>query len=227
MTIANERWLVLETSGRQGRVALAEAEGVQTRTLPSGRRHARDLTLVIDEMLRESAWSPRDLAGVIASQGPGSYTGLRVGCMAAKTFAYALGCRLVAVETFAVIAAQSPGEAAVEVIADAQQEHVYCQSFGDEPRELRILPLAEWAASLSGRALVTGPGVDAFAEKLPSGVRLAEAADRHPRPETLYRLGRGAGPAAWGSLEPIYLRGSYAEEKEKADRERAAEGGSA
>ena len=62
--------------------------------------------------------------------GSGLPTGLRVGIMSAKALAYATGCRLVAVPTFAAIALQVPAEAVhVWVIADALQGQIYLQRF--------------------------------------------------------------------------------------------------
>ncbi|HEY8503823.1 MAG TPA: tRNA (adenosine(37)-N6)-threonylcarbamoyltransferase complex dimerization subunit type 1 TsaB, partial [Gemmataceae bacterium] len=134
-----QRWLIIETSGRAAAVALADGGAVEARPLPEGRRHARDLAARTRELLDARGLRARDLDGVIVSQGPGSYTGLRVGVMSAKALAYATGCRLVAVETFRAIARQAPpGATAVDVLADAQQGRVYAQPFR------RPAPLAPW-----------------------------------------------------------------------------------
>ena len=81
--------------------------------LDESRRHARDLAPAVRDLLAEQGWPARSLEAVIVSRGPGSYTGLRVGIMSAKTLAYATGCALLAVDTFAVIARQAPPEAAL------------------------------------------------------------------------------------------------------------------
>src|SRR5205807_5119629 len=101
------RLLILETSGRVGQVALARGPIIlRTRQLSETRRHARDLAPAVAELLAAEGFTPRDLQGIIVSRGPGSYTGLRVGVMSAKALAYAVGCSLVAVDTFAAIALQ-------------------------------------------------------------------------------------------------------------------------
>src|SRR5438034_42231 len=89
--------------------------------------------------------------GIPRRRGPGSYTGLRVGLMSAKALAYATGCELRAVDTFAAIAHQSPAEApSVWVIADALQGQVYRQRFTrsadgwSAADELRIEPAEDW-----------------------------------------------------------------------------------
>src|SRR5208337_1512713 len=125
------RLLILETSGRVGQVAVAQGEVIlQRRSLDEARRLARDLAPTVAELLAGAGWQVRQLDGVIVSRGPGSYTGLRVGTMSAKTLAYATGCALLGIETFVAIAAQMPLDArAVDVIADAQQDKVYVQSF--------------------------------------------------------------------------------------------------
>ena len=56
---------------------------------------------------------------VAVSVGPGSFTGLRVGVVCAKTFAYAVGCAVLGISTLDVIAAQAPpvtGEGLLERI---------------------------------------------------------------------------------------------------------------
>src|SRR5205823_5164828 len=123
--------LIIETSSRVGVVAVADEQRILgERRLDEARRHARDLAPSIRDLLGEAGWKPRDLSAVIVSRGPGSYTGLRVGVMSAKTLAYATGCALVGVDTFAAIALQAPAEAAVvDVIGDAQQDKLYVQRF--------------------------------------------------------------------------------------------------
>src|SRR5262245_13117108 len=117
------RLLLFDTSGRAGWVAVARGgELLALRSLDEVRRHARDLAPAVAELLAEQSWRPRDIDALFVSRGPGSYTSLRVGLMSAKVFAYVTGCPLIAVETFAVIAAALPAEVReVDIVADAQQ----------------------------------------------------------------------------------------------------------
>jgi tRNA threonylcarbamoyladenosine biosynthesis protein TsaB len=215
------RLLLLETSGRAGAVALAlgsELRGVHR--LDEARRHARDLVPAVAELLAAEGWKPRDLNAVVASQGPGSYTGLRVGIASAKTLAFATGCRVVAVETFAVIAAQAPTDAdPLDVIADAQQDKIYVQRFARAApvSELAIRLFPDWLTERSQNAWVTGPALTKFHSHIPGTDRVVAAELWDPRPESLLRLGLArfhAGQFAdmW-TLEPLYLRPSSAEEK--------------
>src|SRR5207253_3841699 len=125
------RVLVIETSGRAGQAALAHGDAiVAMRRLDEARRHARDLAPAVADMLADRGWRARQLDAIFVSRGPGSYTGLRVGIMSAKTLAYATGCGLLAIDTLAVVARQAPAAAErLDVLADAQQGKVYTQSF--------------------------------------------------------------------------------------------------
>ncbi|MBI2804232.1 MAG: tRNA (adenosine(37)-N6)-threonylcarbamoyltransferase complex dimerization subunit type 1 TsaB [Planctomycetes bacterium] len=214
------RYLILETSHRIGTVALAvDGAIVAERRLDEARRHARDLVPAIQELLRGQSWSARELDGVVVSSGPGSYTGLRVGLMSAKTLAYATGCALLAVPTFEAIREQAPGAGPnVDVIADAQQNHVYVQRFGTNPEPLMILPLEMWLESaLAWNVAVTGPGLETLADRMPPGLAMLPEAYWHAKPAGLLgvslpriQLGERDDPFA---VEPLYLRVSSAEEK--------------
>ncbi len=221
-------WLVLETSGRVARVGLARAgQFAQRAELDSGRRHARELVPLIDTMLKAESLRPTDLTGVIAARGPGSYTGLRVGLATAKTLAYALGCEFRAVDTFAAIAHQSPACAhSVWVIADALQGLVYAQSFARRHDDwlpsnpLRILSADEFAVSLASNDLVSGPGVAVHEGQIPQLIQRVPESDREARVESVLAVGlRFVEPLTKEelfTLEPLYLRGSSAEEKAKS-----------
>jgi tRNA threonylcarbamoyladenosine biosynthesis protein TsaB len=221
-------WLILETSDRVGKVGLARGERVvRSAVLDDRRRHARDLALVVSTLLEAEGLRPADLTGVAVGRGPGSYTGLRVGLMSAKALGYAVGCELRAVETFAAIAEQSPKEAgSVWVIADALQGQVYSQRYvrtenGWRPAGgLRIEPIADWSARLQEGEWVSGPGVEACADRLPDSVSLVSENDRWPSIESVFAVA-GRVPALSRTeifaLEPLYLRGSTAEEKRRSE----------
>lgn len=194
--------------------------------LNEARRHARDLAPSVSQLLTQQDWRPRDISAVLVSRGPGSYTGLRVGIMSAKTFAFATGCVLLGIDTFAAIAQQSPSAAlCLDVLADAQQEKVYVQRFergeiGGHPAaiaSLTIRPFADWAAGCDGSVFVTGPGATVFESRLPKTARVVATDIRDPHPASLLRIGlrrfqAGEHDDVW-SLEPLYLRPSAAEEQ--------------
>jgi tRNA threonylcarbamoyladenosine biosynthesis protein TsaB len=220
----SEPWLLLETSGRGGRVGLSRGEQVVRRAdLDPARRHNRDLAPTAAALLDAEQLRPNELSGVMVSVGPGSYTGLRVGVMSAKMLAYATGCRLVAVPTLAVVAEQTPVEAAmVDVIADALQGLVYVQRFersGNEWRalnELRIEPVGDWTRQLGAGVWVSGPGVAVYDAQIPAATPRVPTADRLPGLDALVRVGHRLAPLTAEEvmrLEPLYLRGSSAEEK--------------
>jgi tRNA threonylcarbamoyladenosine biosynthesis protein TsaB len=217
--------LILETSGRSGSVAVAlGSELRETRILDESRRHARDLAPTVAELLHTQGWRARDLDGVIVSRGPGSYTGLRVGIASAKTLAYATGCRLLTIDTFAVVASQAePPIERVDVLGDAQQDKVYFQPFAlhdlqwRATAELSVVRFADWLAARDPNAAVTGPGLVKWHAQLPSGTPHLPQGDWAPRAATLLHLGLGRLLAGerddpW-AVEPLYLRPSSAEEQ--------------
>ncbi len=223
----SENWLILETSGRVARIGLARGGTVtHAAALDAARRHAREMVPTIEAMLKAETLRPTDLTGIMVCRGPGSYTGLRVGLATAKALAYATGCQLRAVDTFAAIAEQAPPDARhVWVIADALQNQVYLQRFdrteaGWVPfQELRIVQVNDWLNGLSAGAHISGPGVSVYANAIPQSCHLGAEADREARIESVLAVGMRLAPLTRDelfALEPLYLRGSSAEEKAKA-----------
>ncbi|MFO0863438.1 MAG: tRNA (adenosine(37)-N6)-threonylcarbamoyltransferase complex dimerization subunit type 1 TsaB [Gemmataceae bacterium] len=219
------RLLLIETSHRRGWVALAQSETVLGhRDLEESRRHGRDLVPFAKELLDEHDWKARDLEGVAVDRGPGSYTGLRVGIISAKTLAYAVGCPLVAFDAFEAVATQTEADV-VDAIADAQQDKVYVQRFcrtaeGMKPAtDLAIMPIVDWLAQLEPGQTVNGPGLEIVRDRLPSSIAAADEALRTPQPATVVRLAmnrlRTGTTADPYGLEPLYLRASSAEENWK------------
>lgn len=92
--------LLIETATQICSVVLAsEGKVVAHRESDTPNAHSTCLSVFIDEVLKESQLTPRELGAVCVSAGPGSYTGLRIGVSTAKGFCYALGIPLLSVPT--------------------------------------------------------------------------------------------------------------------------------
>lgn len=78
-------WLALDTATDQASVALGLPGRVLAReTIAGARRHAAGLLPAIERCLTEAGAGFSDLEGVVLADGPGSFTGLRVGASVAK-----------------------------------------------------------------------------------------------------------------------------------------------
>jgi tRNA threonylcarbamoyladenosine biosynthesis protein TsaB len=92
-----------------GDVVLAASE------LRSERRHAEDLTPMIDFVVKRAGLGLNELAAVAVNVGPGLFTGMRVGIASAQALAYALSLPLVGVDGLAAMAAAVPAPTASHV----------------------------------------------------------------------------------------------------------------
>ena len=92
--------------------------------------HAEKLHVFIEELLNETALNFKDLTAVAISQGPGSYTGLRIGVSSAKGFCYALNIPLIAIDTLELLARRiSITEGIIVPMIDARRMEVYSAIF--------------------------------------------------------------------------------------------------
>jgi tRNA threonylcarbamoyladenosine biosynthesis protein TsaB len=92
--------LCLETATPVCSVALCDRTGtISVRESHSNKSHAVQLTLFIEELLREAGIGPEELEAVAVSKGPGSYTGLRIGVSVAKGIAYGASVPLIGIDT--------------------------------------------------------------------------------------------------------------------------------
>jgi tRNA threonylcarbamoyladenosine biosynthesis protein TsaB len=209
-----------------GSLALLDgADRLEERTLELGTGHGRSLIPEIRRLLCDRGRTPRDCELLAVSIGPGSFTGLRVGVVCAITWAYATGCRVVAVDTHRAIAGNTPnGISRVEVVSDAQRGDLYSSRFvrdgearWQEVDPLGFLPATEWLTRLDSDAVVTGPGLEKLHERIAGRCRLLERPLWRPCAAEVGRLGveqaAAGGFADFWSLEPLYLRRSSAEEK--------------
>lgn len=230
--------LSVDTSGMCGTIALRrDGKPVAERELEqSRRRHAQTLISEIQQLLKANQLAPNDVELVAVSHGPGSFTGLRVGIVFAKTFSYVVGCPIVAVDTLQAVAAAVTGEAfrdvtELHVVSDAQREQLFVSRFQRQPDEwwksagpIEIVDYEAWCDEAAGKAsaafAVSGTGLPKVVDDLASSVcRVPEdmwiprAAQVAALAERQAEAGQFADPF---ELEPFYLRKSSAEEKREA-----------
>ena len=124
--------LNIETATKNCSVALAkEGKTILCKEIAEeGYSHAERLHVFIEEIIKEVGITFQDLIAIAVSQGPGSYTGLRIGVSAAKGLCYALDIPLIAVDTLQVLASQATVSSGLIIpMLDARRMEVYSAIF--------------------------------------------------------------------------------------------------
>ena len=124
--------LNIETATKNCSVALAK-EGktiICKEIAEEGYSHAERLHVFIEAIIKEAGIALKDLSAIAVSQGPGSYTGLRIGVSAAKGLCYALDIPLIAVDTLQALASQVTISSGLIIpMIDARRMEVYSAIF--------------------------------------------------------------------------------------------------
>lgn len=225
--------LAIDTATQVSSVAVASEERLSAELTMQGRlTHSETLMPHIEQVLKMAGLTKDKLEGIVVSQGPGSFTGLRIGLAAAKALSYALEVPLAGVSTLAALACHYP-VTGVRLVAmlDAQKGNAYVQAFHWEKQsgvmqlvpesEISVAALPEIVADcgVSGKETVLlGDIVQkkvAGKLPLPENVSLAPAYLVMPRAACVARLGLEKLVAGETSnvmdMEPFYLRRSEAE----------------
>lgn len=123
--------LSIETATRVCSVALHK-NGVLlgSQELLVDRSHSEYLAVMINDLLRISGHTPPDLDAIAVSQGPGSYTGLRIGVSTAKGLCFGLNIPLIAVNSLIAMAYEvnkfNFDQFDLCPMLDARRMEVYC-----------------------------------------------------------------------------------------------------
>ena len=227
--------LAFETANDPGSVAFYDDGQVWARQCPVGPSNSESLLPLAESLLREAGvvtgaeTSFRDLSALVFGSGPGSFTGLRVGCGVAQGLAMACERPLLGISSLAAMAFLSGG-ARVIVALDAGMGEVYYGFFehgelGEvgvyAPEQAPLPSSTDWLACGNGFAVYPAlrerlsPWVSAWRpEIMPSAESLL--------PLAVPRLARGEciDPAL---AAPFYVRNKVA----KTVAERLSEGGKA
>ena len=216
--------LALDTTGTLGSVALGSAgpDGAVTgdvvEAFEPSNLHARNLLPAIRGLLARAGLETSDLALVVATRGPGSFTGLRIGLATAQGFALAAGVRAAGVSSLdaAALADAVASRSALRrlVVVDALRGELFAALYeGAGPDALvrgpcRLLPEdAARRAAEHGAARICGPAVRRYRGAIGRGrpdIEIVE--DRRALAPAALRLGLQAARRGETTLEPLYLR---------------------
>lgn len=123
--------------------------------------HASRLAPLIDSIRRKAGIALQDLSAVAVSEGPGSYTGLRIGTSTAKGLCYGLEIPLIAVGTLELLAFQASGDnpqkALLCPMIDARRMEVYCLVTDHQQRIIQPVAARVIDGSSFSELLATAP----------------------------------------------------------------------
>ncbi|HLJ78527.1 MAG TPA: tRNA (adenosine(37)-N6)-threonylcarbamoyltransferase complex dimerization subunit type 1 TsaB [Acidobacteriaceae bacterium] len=131
--------LSIDTCGPSGSIALARLDHEQLAILSqetlAGKTYSARLVPAISELLASQQIAVADLAAIIVTKGPGSFTGIRIGLSTAKGLAEVHRTPLIAVSRLQVLAHKAQTHAAA---LDASRHEFYFGRYDENPRETLI-----------------------------------------------------------------------------------------
>lgn len=208
------RVLALDTALDACAVGLTDGTAIHADEAVIGKGHAEYLVPQIERVMAAAGIAFPEIARIVVSIGPGSFTGIRAGLACARGLGLALKVPVIGVTTLEAIAAEGRAKragSAVLAAIDARRGEVYAQAFAADGAllsEPAILPAAEAAAlARTHAAALCGSGAAVVAALLSvpdiiDGVEL-------PAIATYLALGRDRA-APTRPPGPLYLRAADA-----------------
>jgi tRNA threonylcarbamoyl adenosine modification protein YeaZ len=202
------------------------------------RSHSEFVTVAIERILAMATIKISELDQLAITIGPGSFTGIRVSVGLAKALSYALKIPIWTIDTLSVLRSQVPLESACFASLNAYKNLVFGSYFA--PGKMVTQPSVftyESVASLllekskSTKITLIGDGLPLFSNLISSQIEknqlLVSAAESSPRAKYLGELFLNfkicGQTIDWKLLNPLYLRGSEAEENLKIHSRRVDE----
>lgn len=218
-------WLAMDTATDRASVAVGTSEAdVTEREVAGARRHAAALVPMVQELLGERGMTLDDVRSIALADGPGSFTGLRVGASVAKALVQTRGLELWTAPSLLVRAAGIATEGAlVLAIADALRGDVYAAAYHFSPAgvETVLAPTVRRPETLAAETprpdLLVGDAPPALVEALErwSGRAMVRAPAGAPQARWLIALASRPGGArrveAVSGWEPTYGRPAEAQ----------------
>jgi tRNA threonylcarbamoyladenosine biosynthesis protein TsaB len=221
--------LAIDTSNYALGVALLEENQVLGEYITNLKKnHSVRIMPAIETLMSDCERVPADLTKIVVAEGPGSYTGVRIGVTIAKTLAWTLNIPLVGVSSLEILAAGTGRyfDGMVSPLFDARRGQVYTGLYQFVDGKLTVVKqdqlvmLADWVERLSDSdkpILFVGNDLPIHKAKieeiLGSKAIFASMTEHNPRPAELALLGKDLAGDDLHSFVPNYIRLAEAEAK--------------
>lgn len=159
---------------------------------------------ILDTMFKELNITPKDIKKIFIANGPGSFTGTRIGVTIAKVYGYSLNVDLIPVSTLEVLAGGVNKDYIVPVI-DARRGFVYAGIYDKNLNKIvddRYISLDKLKEELEGKDYVF-VSYDDIAGSIKPKIDLIKVINKHEKDIPVNAHG----------LNPNYLKKTEAEEK--------------
>ncbi|RYG71143.1 tRNA (adenosine(37)-N6)-threonylcarbamoyltransferase complex dimerization subunit type 1 TsaB [Lentibacillus lipolyticus] len=231
--------LAMDTSNQaMGVAVLKDGQPLGELSTNIKKNHSVRLMPAIDHLMREVNMTPTDLDKIVAAKGPGSYTGVRIGLMTAKSMAWSLGIPVTGVSSLEVLAWQGRFyDSYICPFFDARRGLVYTGLYRWKHGKLeaaaaeRNIMMDDWLHELAAtyqQVLFLGPDIQLHQERIRqrmgSKAFIPEVGTSHlANPVHLALAGQEKPADDTHALAPNYLRLAEAEakwlQKQKDDTE--------
>jgi tRNA threonylcarbamoyladenosine biosynthesis protein TsaB len=127
-------WLAIDTATDIASVAVRTV----ARSVRGARQHAARIVPLVDDVLAQAELSVQDIAGIVVGDGPGSFTGLRIGWAVAKGLVQGRQLPLIAIPSL-LAAAHAAGVETVAACYDALRGQVFGAIYAFDNGRVRTL----------------------------------------------------------------------------------------
>ena len=226
------RILAVDTSSAVASAAICDDDKLICETsLNNKLTHSQTIMPIIDGVFKMSELKPKDIDIFAVSNGPGSFTGLRIGVTTIKELAHAAGKPVAGVNTLEAMAYNIPfcGQI-ISPIMDARREQVYNAFYTFEngrikelvpPRAIALAECLEELKKEGQKVIFLGDGVPVFRDRIkeclgdmvsfaPQNLNMQHAA-------AVCEAAKYKETINYAQLVPTYLRKSQAE-REREER---------
>lgn len=168
-------WLGIDTANAPLSVAIVKDGRVVAETVQNMKvTHSVGAMPAVEELFAKANMKPSQIDAVAISEGPGSYTGVRIGVTIAKTLAWTLKKPLVGVSSLQVLAANAKlFNGVICPLFDARRQHVYAAAYRGEILEEVIADhhdhidgLLAKLQTLNEKVLFIGTDVEPFWDRI-------------------------------------------------------------
>jgi tRNA threonylcarbamoyladenosine biosynthesis protein TsaB len=219
--------LALETTGPHASVAIINEEGkVVENSSDAVLNHLQHLMPMTQELLEKAGLQLGDMTAIAASQGPGSFTGIRIGVSSARALAQVMDMPTIAVPTLKSFAYNAPEfDGLICPVFDARRSQVFAGAYrwvdGKIEEVVKGAPYSidefvEKTAATGLPRMIFGDGIKAYGdyfspeEIAPEENRLQVASSVAKLAKDMYEAGEAVH---YELLKPDYMRKAEAERK--------------